>query len=510
MAKLENGRISGTLDYYGSQFETLERIRAKILGTFTSFGYVPAELPILQAADIFLERSGEELRRRLYVFNDPSGRERCLRPEFTIPTCRFFLQMPPLPNVVTRLSYYGSAFRYESPGKGRYRQFLQAGVECLGATEAEAADAEIVGLAAQCMREVGIEQWRVQIGDLRLVYAFLDGIPIPERWRTRLKRHFWRSQTFRKLLESLPGESTEWSESGASPPSYHTLRDTLALLGPERARSVVEETLALIDVHHIGGRKAEEIVARFVEQVSRQFEEPVSSEILGLVEAFLLHKGEPTSCLERIQKFARSAGVALDPILDRFARRLRILEAYGVRSDNMELDVAFRRGIAYYTSFIFEFHSALLGEASQLCGGGRYDSLLRQLGATMDIPAVGFAFGVDRLLLALSSQEQKQQHTPSPPVHAVIVTVGNVDVALSARVAQTLRHGGWQVRLEMASHRPKRVIQRANREGIPYVVFVGEEETTRGCVRIKHLVQHQEYEVALERLHTFVSENSSA
>ena len=82
MAKLENGRISGTLDYYGSQFETLERIRAKILGTFTSFGYVPAELPILQAADIFLERSGEELRRRLYVFNDPSGRERCLRPEF--------------------------------------------------------------------------------------------------------------------------------------------------------------------------------------------------------------------------------------------------------------------------------------------------------------------------------------------------------------------------------------------------------------------------------------------
>jgi histidyl-tRNA synthetase len=182
------------------------------------------------------------------------------------------------------------------------------------------------------------------------------------------------------------------------------------------------------------------------------------------------------------------------------------MEAYGVLPGDMVLDMAFRRGIAYYSGFIFELHSESLGEASQLCGGGRYDSLLRQLGAAADVPGVGFAFGVDRLLLALALQDQEER-APRPGVAAVVAPVGNVDAALSARVAQTLRQGGWQVRLEVSEHRPKNVLRRAVREGVPYVVFVGEEETSRGCVRVKNLEKHQEFEVALEQLREFITEN---
>jgi ATP phosphoribosyltransferase regulatory subunit len=506
MPKLQNAHISGTLDYYGDQLGTLERIRLKILETFALFGYTPVEFPILQTADIFLERSGEEIRRRMYVFNDPGGRELCLRPEMTIPACRLFLQTLHQPGGVARLSYYGPAFRYESPSKGRYRQFSQAGVECLGATDAEAAEAEVVGLAVQCAHAVGVEQFRTKIGDLSLVHAFLDGLPIPERWRTRLKRHFWRPQTFRKLLEYILAEQAEPLEHGELPSPYHPLQDALTLLGPERARLAVEEVLALVDIRHIGGRGAEEIAARFVDRLSRQSEDPVSSEVIQLVEDFLSQQGEPRRCLESLREFARTAGVALDAVLDRAERRLRIMEAYGVLPGDMVLDMAFRRGIAYYSGFIFELHSESLGEASQLCGGGRYDSLLRQLGAAADVPGVGFAFGVDRLLLALALQDQEER-APRPGVAAVVAPVGNVDAALSARVAQTLRQGGWQVRLEVSEHRPKNVLRRAVREGVPYVVFVGEEETSRGCVRVKNLEKHQEFEVALEQLREFITEN---
>jgi histidyl-tRNA synthetase len=268
----------------------------------------------------------------------------------------------------------------------------------------------------------------------------------------------------------------------------------------------VEEVLALIDIRHIGGRGAEEIATRFVDRLSRQSEDSVSSEVIRLVEGFLSHQGEPSRCLENLREFARGAGVALDAVLDRSERRLRILEAYGVLPDDIVLDMAFRRGIAYYSSFIFELHSVSLGEASQLCGGGRYDSLLQQLGAATDIPAVGCAFGIDRLLLALSTQDQEDR-MPRPVVYAVVAPVGNVDAALSAYVAQTLRQGGWPVRLEVSEHRPKHILRRAVREGVPYVVFVGEDETSRGCVRVKNLEQHQEFEVAVEKLREFVTEN---
>src|SRR5262245_34258627 len=112
MPRFESAHISGTLDYAGHQFEFLEHTYAQILQTFASYGYVQIELPILQRADTFLERSGEEIRRRIYAFNDPTGRELCLRPELTIPACRFFLQELYQPNVVARLSYFGPVFRY--------------------------------------------------------------------------------------------------------------------------------------------------------------------------------------------------------------------------------------------------------------------------------------------------------------------------------------------------------------------------------------------------------------
>jgi histidyl-tRNA synthetase len=507
MPRLESAHISGTLDYAGHQFAFLAYTHAKILQTFASFGYVQVELPILQRADVFLERSGEEIRRRIYAFNDPAGRELCLRPELTIPTCRFFLQTLYQPNVVSRLSYCGPVFRYESPGKGRYRQFFQAGVECLGATDAEAAEAEIVGLAVQCIRTVGIEQCSIKIGDLGLVHAFLDGLSIPERWRARLKRHFWRPRTFRRFLEQILAEQAELSEQSETSPSHRALLDVLSIVGPEQTRLAIEETLSLIDVRHIGGRSAEEIAARFVDQVSRQAEDPVSRDIVELVEEFLSLRDEPVRCLENIRNFAHNADVTLDPLLDKFNRRLHILEAYGVFPGDMVLDVAFRRGIAYYSGLVFELHSEILGEASQLCGGGRYDGLLRQLGASVDVPAVGFAFGVDRLLLALASQGQEHRGF-RPTCQVMVAAAGNVDVALSARVAHTLRQGGWRVQLEVSDHRPRSVLRRALREGIPYIVFVGEEEAGRGCVRVRHMEEHQEVEVKLEQLPEFFTNKS--
>src|ERR1700753_1997637 len=116
--------------YDAALLDRLDTQAAAILGVFAGKNYARVEPPVLQPADAFLDRSGEEIRRRTFVLTDPSGNELCLRPDLTIPVCR--MQRARVGNVPARLSYHGPAFRFQPNQPQRPSQFLQTGVECLG------------------------------------------------------------------------------------------------------------------------------------------------------------------------------------------------------------------------------------------------------------------------------------------------------------------------------------------------------------------------------------------
>ncbi len=205
---------------------------------------------------------------------------------------------------------------------------------------------------------------------------------------------------------------------------------------------------------------------------------------------------------------SRDAGIAIDDAIDRFARRIRLLEAYGVALDGAVLETAFRRSIEYYSGFIFELHRPELGENSQICGGGRYDKLLEQLGSSLEIPAAGFAIGLERLLIAKDQAALTGTVAMLAPVDAVVVAAGAVDERICAEAARQLRQAGWRVRLELAGHRPRKVLREALREAIPYVVFVGEDEAKRQSVRVRDLAKREEVEVELARLGDYLHDRS--
>ena len=92
------------------------------------------------------------------------------------------------------------------------------------------------------------------------------------------------------------------------------------------------------------------------------------------------------------------------------------------------------------------------------------------------------------------------------PVDAVVVAAGAADERVCAETARRLRQGGWRVRLELAGHRPRKVLREALRETIPYVVFVGEEESKRNSVRIRDLAKREEVEVALDQLDQYLGQ----
>src|SRR5215470_7139606 len=120
-----------TFPYYGtSAMEALNAQAMALLNLFASRGYVREEPAVLQPAEIFLDRSGEEIRRRTFTLTDPSGRDLALRPDLTIPIARQVVEEErALP---ARIAYNGAVFRHEPKSPDRPVQFFQAGVELFG------------------------------------------------------------------------------------------------------------------------------------------------------------------------------------------------------------------------------------------------------------------------------------------------------------------------------------------------------------------------------------------
>ncbi|MBS0282647.1 MAG: ATP phosphoribosyltransferase regulatory subunit, partial [Proteobacteria bacterium] len=152
-----------------SELKVLETQAEAILGAFRARGYVCEEPSVLQPADIFLDRSGEEIRRRTFTLTDPSGRDLCLRPDLTIPICHQAVKnKTALP---ARICYNGLVFRHQPSEPHRPTQFFQAGAELLGLADRAEGETEIMALTVEALRAAGLKDFSVKIGDLALFGA---------------------------------------------------------------------------------------------------------------------------------------------------------------------------------------------------------------------------------------------------------------------------------------------------------------------------------------------------
>lgn len=386
--------------YDAAALDALERQARLVKGVFNARGFAPVEPPTLQPADIFLDRSGEDIRSRTYVFTDPGGAEWCLRPDLTIPTCRMYLERDPEALGEARVCYNGPAFRYQTPDSLKPSEFLQAGVEHIGGESTPQADAEIVAVAVEAVRAAGLQAFGTTLGDLGLFAALVEKLDIPASWRARLKRHIWRPAYFDEMLTRL----TEGEAKG--PGRNQGLLAALDVLDPARAREAVEDMLALAGISTVGGRSVAEISERFLEQASDAASAVLPRETADAIRAFLAVSGPCDRAVGEIAALAARAGVSLDAELDCITRRLDLMCAHGLARDGVTFDADFGRKEEYYTGFVFELRVEALGASRQVAGGGRYDGLLSSLGAPRPVPAVGCAIRTERLLAAVGLEQQ--------------------------------------------------------------------------------------------------------
>ncbi len=387
---------SSTPVYKSEMLAALDAQAILMKELFHKKGYSSVEPPVLQSAEVFLNLSGEDIRRRIYVFNDPGGEELCLRPDLTIPTCAMYLKNNPQAKGGAKLCYNGTAFRYQPLDGARPSEFLQAGVESLGARDREKADAQVIGLAVEACQGAGLQGYEMKIGDVGLFFALINALDIPELWRARLKRYIWRPSEFEALLARLSGK-----QSRAATGPGKGLLTALSQLDEDQARAALDDVLALARIAPVGVRSAEDIAERLLAQASEARMAALSPKIVKLLNDYLKVSGAPAASLAKIQSLMRKAGVNLSEALERFERRLQFMAEQGLDVELYEFDANFGRKLEYYTGFVFEITVPALGENAQIAGGGRYDTLLRKLGAPRNVPAIGCMIRTERLLMAV-------------------------------------------------------------------------------------------------------------
>ena len=358
---------------------------------FEDNGAEMIDVPVLQPAALFIDTAGEDIRRRLFVTQDDEGNEYCLRPDFTVPVCRLYLDADLIGEPVA-LAYHGPVFR-QLPGESG--EFDQAGIERLGDPDRPRTDAEVLRLAFDALEVFGLVDPVVKIGDEGLFTAVMEALGLAPAWRRRLRAHFGDRTRLEATIDRLMagGKSEIVAHAG--------FLGAIAGGNPAAAQQVVEDLLAIAGIKTVGGRSAHEIAERFLEQAALGAEGGLSPEKAAILRRFLDIQGDPDTAADLLDVFRLETGLDLDMALSTFRARLRAMRAVGIDPSQLTFAADFGRQLDYYTGFVFEMHDPAREDDKPVLGGGRYDGLLQRLGSAEMVPACGFSMWLDRLSLEL-------------------------------------------------------------------------------------------------------------
>jgi histidyl-tRNA synthetase len=455
---------------------TLERILAQ-------HGYAPIDLPVVEQRELYLRKLGEELVGKVYEFSF-GGRDLALRPEWTASVLRAYvanMQDQPLP---LRLTYSGPVFRYERPQRGTYRQFTQVGVELVGGPSPRA-DAEAMALACAGLDGVGVGGYHVVVGHIGLIRELLAGLGLEERTQGAL---IWSMERMR--AEGIDALRARIGETFGGPPPG------LELPAGLDEGQAADWLLGMLDAMRIdlstGTRDPQDVVARLLRKLRRGDPQPQIDRALDLLSRLSQLRGSPADALPQIAALLAEAGLESAAYAELRAI-LALLADHGIDQGRVEIDLGLGRGLHYYTGLIFEIYD---GNKMQLCGGGRYDDLVAALGGRQPTPAVGFAYGLERVAAVAPAA--------APPAErvALVAPISDDDYAYALEVASRLRRRGFIASVDIRGRSVATNLRDAARRGVGYLAVVGDEERAQGALVWRNLAIRDERRIALSEIDT--------
>lgn len=402
-------KVKGTLDLLPNECHEWHEIEAIFARVCRSFAYGEIRIPTFEYTEVFNRGVGETsdiVQKEMYTFADRGGRMLTLRPEATAGVVRAFVENGLFNEALPQRLYYEiSAFRAENVQKGRYREFHQLGLECLG-SQASQTDVEIIALIKQFFQEVGLKNVSLKLNSLGSTES--------------------RKVYHARLLDYLKPHVVD--------------------LCFDCQNRIEKNPLRVLDC-------------------------------------------KVPTCKEIVQ----GAPLILDCLTDedktRWQQVLHGLDNLGI---SYEINPRIVRGLDYYCHTVFEFilDNQTTGQASTVCGGGRYDGLVKLLGGP-DLPGMGFSIGLERLHLALKEQNRDfKQFRPC----LYVVAQAEAEREMAAKLIWTLRQKGIVAEQDVDNRSFKAQMKYLNKRNYRYCLVLGETELANNSAKLKDLDTGKELE----------------
>ena len=339
-----------------------------IIKVFKNSGFVLSEPDVLLDSDYIIERSGENFRRLMLTFEDDSGKNMCLRPDLTVASCIKYLKGNS--NINSKIYYSGQAYRRSSSPKDKVIND-QLGIEILGSKNRSADDLKVLKTITNSIDKIKIKNTSIKVGDVSLFQKLIESLKIPARWKMRLKRHFWRPQYFEDLLNRLE------TNSDVDPTSV------------ELDKKKFSDMKNIDQNKEIAGRKVSEIISRFDRKIKdpRSFKE--NKKIVKIIKDFL----KINCSLDKLDKTLNNF-IDKNQLSRSVFKDLSSLKNLSRLNSKIIFSTNFGRDIEYYSGVVFEIYNS---SKKEIARGGRYDGLLKSLGAGKNISAVGAAINLNNL-----------------------------------------------------------------------------------------------------------------
>ncbi|WP_243290661.1 histidine--tRNA ligase [Bacillus sp. FJAT-47783] len=413
----------GTQDILPGEVERWQYVEQKAREICRLYQYEEIRTPIFEHTELFTRGVGDStdiVQKEMYTFEDRKGRSITLRPEGTASTVRSFVEnkMYASPQQPVKLYYNGPMFRYERPQTGRYRQFVQFGVEALGSSD-PAIDAEVISLAMDLYESLGLKRLKLVINSL----------------------------------------------------------------GDKESRKAHREAL----IKHFEGR---------IDEFCPDCQKRLQQNPLRILDCKKDREHELMTSAPSIQDYLNEESKAY------FNKVLAYLESVNIE---YEVDPNLVRGLDYYNHTAFEIMSNAegFGAITTLCGGGRYNGLVEEMGGPTT-PGIGFALSIERLLAALDAE--KVELPTVKGIDCYVVTLGDNAKDYSVSLLKELRNAGISAEKDYENKKMKAQFKAADRLHAKYVAVLGDDELDKGVVNVKNMETGHQEEVQLEKLSCYLKE----
>jgi ATP phosphoribosyltransferase regulatory subunit len=327
--------------------------------------FVLSEPDVLLDSEYIIERSGEKFRSSMLTFENEDGKTMCLRPDLTVASCINFLQK----KTSSKIYYSGQAYRRSSNKKSNFIND-QLGIEILGSKNKIQDDFKIISTIISSTKKIKSKKIQIKVGDISLFKSLINALDMPERWKLRLIRHYWRPNYFEELLKRL---------------EKNTDIDSVTF---DTDKERFYEMKKMDQDKVVAGRSIAEILRRFDKKIKdpRSFDD--GKKIVKIIKSFLKINCKLSQLDEKLLDFAKKNNLKKNIFKD-----FKSIQNLKKLKQDINFITNFGRDVEYYTGIVFEVFSG----KKEIARGGRYDDLLKSLGAKKNIQAVGAAINLKNI-----------------------------------------------------------------------------------------------------------------